>query len=186
MIWFAGLGNPGTKYAGTRHNVGFMAVDRFAEKWGLDWKSGKFRADIAEGRVNGARVALIKPLTFMNLSGEAVRAFADYYRLSVDQMVVIYDDLDTEFGKMRLRYKGSAGGHNGIKSIIAHMGTQEFKRIRIGISRPPAGEDVVPYVLSDFPRSARDELAAVLDKTCNAMEDLLQQPFDKVMARYNG
>ena len=129
---------------------------------------------------------LVKPLTFMNLSGAAVRAFIDYYKLDVDDMIVIYDDLDTEFGKLRIRYKGSAGGHNGIKSIIQHIGTEHFKRIRFGISRPPAGQQVVSYVLSNFEKEKTNVLESVIELAIEAMEKMVHEPFDKVMAVYNG
>lgn len=143
------------------------------------------KAEVAEGVVTGEKVVLLKPMTFMNLSGEAVRAMMDYYGYDPDDLVVLYDDLDTDFGAMRLRYKGSAGGHNGIKSIISHLGSSEFKRVRIGISRPAPGEEVTHYVLSDFPRADRPALEQVLEQVADAMEQMLSDPFDKVMARYN-
>jgi PTH1 family peptidyl-tRNA hydrolase len=185
--WIAGLGNPGGKYEGTRHNVGFMAVDRMAERLGLRWTTNaRCRAQIAEGRLaNGETVVLLKPQTYMNLSGESVRAYMDYYKLPLEDFIVIYDDMDTEVGQLRLRYKGSAGGHNGIKSIIQHTGTEQFKRIRIGISRPPEGVDVIHYVLSDFARSERAIIDKVLDLTCDAIEMASVEAFDKVMAKFN-
>lgn len=186
MKWIVGLGNPGRQYAKTRHNVGFMAVDRFADHLGIKMKDNKsFRAFIGEGQAQGHKVVLIKPQTFMNLSGEAVRAFRDFYKADVEQLIVLYDDLDTEFGKLRLRYKGSAGGHNGMKSLIQHLGTEQFKRIRLGISRPPVGYGVTDYVLSKFARKEREVLDRMLDDACRALHDALEHPFDKVMAKYN-
>jgi PTH1 family peptidyl-tRNA hydrolase len=185
MKWFVGLGNPGPKYAMNRHNVGFMALDVFASRHGFTWKAAKTKAEWAEGIVSGEKVVLIKPTTYMNLSGEAVRFFLDDYHYDPEDLVVLYDDLDTEFGAIRLRYKGGPGGHNGIKSIIAHLGTSEFKRVRIGISRPEPGIDIADYVLSDFPRADRDELKQVLEQVADAMEHMLTEPFDKVMAQYN-
>lgn len=187
MKWIAGLGNPGGKYEGTRHNVGFMAVDRMAERMGIRWTSNaRCRALLAEGRLaNGESVVLLKPQTYMNLSGESIRAYMDYYKLPLEDFIVIYDDMDTEVGQLRLRYKGSAGGHNGIKSIIQHTGTEQFKRIRIGISRPPEGVDVIHYVLSDFAKSERSIIDKVLDLTCDAIEMASAEAFDKVMAKFN-
>lgn len=185
MRWMVGLGNPGRKYAKNRHNVGFMAIDRFAEMHGIKVSQKKFGALYGEGIVDGVKVALIKPMTYMNLSGEAVRAFLDFTKSELAEGMVIYDDLDTAFGQIRLRYQGGPGGHNGIKSIIAHVGTQQFNRIRIGISRPEPGYDVADYVLKDFAKAERAQLEEVLACSAKAMTDALTQPFDKVMAYYN-
>lgn len=187
MKWIAGLGNPGGKYEGTRHNVGFMAVDRMAERLGVRWTvNTRCRALVGEGRLaNGETVVLLKPQTYMNLSGESIRAYMNYYKLPLEDFIVVYDDMDTEVGQLRLRYKGSAGGHNGIKSIIQHTGTEQFKRIRIGISRPPEGMEIVHYVLSDFTRSERPIIDKVLDLTCDAIEMASGEAFDKVMAKFN-
>ena len=185
MKWIVGLGNPGGKYAQNRHNVGFMAIDRFAERHGIAVTSNKYKSLYGEGFVDGVKVALLKPMTYMNLSGEAVRAFMDYTKSSVEEGIVVYDDLDTEFGQIRLRYQGSPGGHNGIKSIVQHTGTQTFNRIRIGVSRPAPGYVIADYVLSDFSKAEREGLADVLDKSANALTDSLSQAFEKVMAKYN-
>ena len=187
MKWIAGLGNPGGKYEGTRHNVGFMAVDRMAERLGVRWTvNTRCRALVCEGRLaNGETVVLLKPQTYMNLSGESIRAYMNYYKLPLEDFIVVYDDMDTEVGQLRLRYKGSAGGHNGMKSIIQHTGTEQFKRIRIGISRPPEGMEIVHYVLSDFTRSERPIIDKVLDLTCDAIEMASGEAFDKVMAKFN-
>jgi len=185
-MWIVGLGNPGKQYAATRHNIGFMAIDRLSERWGIPVQRNQCKALIGEGNVQGRKVHLIKPMTYMNLSGEAVRAFMDYYKKDLGDLIVIYDDLDTPFGKMRLRYKGSAGGHNGIKSIIQHTGSQQFNRIRLGISRPAPGEDIVDYVLSPFSQEELAKLPELLDKTCDSLEYLLHNPFEKTMARFNG
>ncbi len=186
MKWFVGLGNPGAKYANTRHNVGFMALDRFAQEQGISITKSQGRAEIGEGVIRGHKVVLIKPMTYMNLSGEAVRAYMQFYKVDLADMVVLYDDLDTEIGKIRLRYQGSAGGHNGIKSIIQHVGTQTFDRIRIGISRPPAGYDIADYVLSPYPKSQTELLDQSLERSCEAMLHALEHPFDRTMAQFNG
>ncbi|PZE19203.1 aminoacyl-tRNA hydrolase [Paenibacillus xerothermodurans] len=186
MKWFVGLGNPGTQYQSTRHNIGFMAIDRFAEKHGIKVTQSKCKALVGEGHVNGTKVYLIKPMTYMNLSGESIRAFMDFYKASIDDLVVIYDDLDTPFGQIRLRYQGSAGGHNGIKSTIQHLGTQSFNRIRMGISRPAPGHNIADYVLSSFSKEEFKTMPKVLETTCDAMEYSLDQPFEKTMAKFNG
>jgi PTH1 family peptidyl-tRNA hydrolase len=182
---FVGLGNPGPQYAKTRHNIGFMAIDRFAEKWGLTKFQNKCKGLLAEGNVNGEKVFLLKPMTYMNLSGESVRAFLDFYKASLDDVIVLYDDLDTPYGSIRLRYQGGAGGHNGIKSIIQHAGTQVFNRIRIGISRPQPGYDIANYVLSAFTKDEFGKMEPLLDTIAEAMEYALQQPFEKTMAKFN-
>lgn len=185
MKWIAGLGNPGRKYAKSRHNVGFMAVDRFAEKHGISLGKEKFRALYGEGIIGGEKVAILKPQTFMNLSGESIRAFLDFTKSEAKEGIIVYDDLDTAFGRIRLRYQGSAGGHNGIKSVIAHLGTQTFNRVRVGIDRPPAHVPVIDYVLGDFTRAERKLLPEVLDRVADALTDALAEPFDRVMAKYN-
>lgn len=186
MKCFVGLGNPGRAYTHTRHNIGFMAIDRFAEKLGGVRFQSKCKSELAEVRVGSEKVYLLKPLTYMNLSGEAIRAFMDYYKVDIQDIVILYDDRDTDFGKIRLRYKGSAGGHNGIKSVIAHAGTQEFKRIRMGISRPKPGVDIADYVLSNFSKAEMEELPSILDRTCEAMEFFLDHTFEATMAKFNG
>jgi PTH1 family peptidyl-tRNA hydrolase len=183
---FVGLGNPGKQYEMNRHNVGFMAVDRFAAKWGIHNFQNKGKAVLGEGNIQGTKVLLLKPMTYMNLSGEAVRACMDFYKISVEDIMIIYDDMDTSFGQIRLRYQGSAGGHNGIKSIIQHVGTQSFNRIRIGVSRPSIpGMNIADYVLSNFPKAEAAELNQVLDQTCEAMEYSLKESFERTMAKFN-
>lgn len=187
MKWFVGLGNPGKQYETTRHNIGFMAVDRFAEKHGIKVTQNKCKGLLGEGHVAGEKVYLLKPMTYMNLSGESMRAFMDFYKASIEDLVVIYDDMDTAFGSIRLRYQGSAGGHNGIKSTIQHLGTQSFNRIRMGISRPAIpGYDIADYVLSQFTKEEKQGMSQVLDTTCDAMEFALRHSFEKTMAKFNG
>ncbi|WP_019536487.1 aminoacyl-tRNA hydrolase [Paenibacillus ginsengihumi] len=186
MKWFVGLGNPGKQYEHTRHNIGFMALDRFADKHGIAITQSKCKGLLGEGHVAGHKVYLLKPMTYMNLSGESIRAFMDYYKAPIEDLVVVYDDLDTAFGSIRLRYQGSAGGHNGIKSAIQHLGTQTFNRIRMGISRPAPGSDIAGYVLHAFSKEEFGRLPEVLDKTSEAMEHLLTNPFEKTMAKFNG
>lgn len=186
MKWIVGLGNPGSRYKRTRHNIGFMAVDRFAKQWGIKMSNNsKCMAEVGEGNVQGVKVVLLKPMTYMNLSGESVRSFMDYFKVNLEDAIILYDDLDTPYGNIRLRYQGSSGGHNGIKSIIQHVGTQSFNRIRIGISRPETGVAVVDYVLTPFSRMEQAALPEVLQNCCDALEHALDQPFEKTMAKYN-
>ncbi|MCD1261890.1 aminoacyl-tRNA hydrolase [Paenibacillus athensensis] len=185
MKCFVGLGNPGKQYEMNRHNVGFMALDRFAAKWNFGSYQAKGKGMLAEGHVNGSKVYLLKPMTYMNLSGEALRAFLDFYKADLADVTIVYDDMDTPYGQIRLRYQGSAGGHNGIKSIIQHTGTQQFNRIRIGVSRPAPGYNIADYVLSNFSKEEAPALGQVLDLTGEAMAAIVEQPFEKTMAKFN-
>lgn len=186
MKWVVGLGNPGVQYASTRHNIGFMAIDALADRFNINVKDSKCKALIGEGRVGTEKLVLIKPMTYMNLSGESVRAYMDYYKVSLEDLIVLYDDMDTEAGRIRVRYQGSSGGHNGIKSIIQHTGTQTFNRIRMGISRPAQGRDIVDYVLQSFSKAEKDAIQQSIDKTCDAVEYSLTHTFEQTMAKYNG
>ena len=167
------------------YNAGFMAIDKLSKEWNIDLnEEKKFKGQIGRGVVKGEKVILLKPTTFMILSGESVRAVMDFYDVEVEDVIVIYDDLDLPHGKIRLRLKGSAGGHNGIKSLIAHLKTQEFKRIRVGIDRHPK-IPVVDYVLGKF---TEDELALVnqaIDLTAGACTLALTDSFNKVMTEYS-
>ncbi|MEC0182754.1 aminoacyl-tRNA hydrolase [Paenibacillus peoriae] len=185
MKWIVGLGNPGPQYEKTRHNVGFMALDALASRHNIQINQSKCKALIGEGHIGGVKTVLIKPMTYMNLSGESLRAYMDYYKADLEDLIVVYDDLDTEVGKIRLRYQGSAGGHNGIKSIIQHTGTQSFNRIRMGISRPEPGYAIVDYVLGTFPRKEKDLLIGMIEDTCSALEYSLGHPFERTMAEFN-
>lgn len=185
MKLFIGLGNPGPKYAKTRHNVGFMALDLLSQNWNITFSNEKkFKGDIGRGVINGEKVILLKPMTYMNLSGESVRAVMDFYDIAVEDIIVIYDDLDLPNGKIRTRLKGSAGGHNGIKSLIAHTGTQEFKRVRIGIDRHPK-IPVVDYVLGKFSEDEQALISQAIDITLKACELTLTDSFNKVMTEFN-
>ena len=183
-----GLGNPGEKYIETKHNVGFMLVDKICKDLDLKFTADKiFQADIASTFLNGEKVYFVKPTTFMNASGLAVRAFLAYYNLTVEDLIVIYDDLDMEVGKIRFRQKGSAGGHNGIKSIIKEIGTQEFDRIKIGIGRPKDKMTVVNYVLGKFDKKDEITIFNTLDKVDKAVNYYLQtKNFEQTMQKFNG
>lgn len=181
-----GLGNPGKPYEHTRHNIGFEVIDELANKWNAPLNQSKFNGMYASVHRPEGKVILLKPLTYMNLSGECVRPLMDYFDIDVEDIIVIYDDLDLETGKLRLRGKGSAGGHNGIKSLIQHLGTQEFNRIRVGVNRPPAGMKVADYVLSKFSKDDQPIVKEAIDKSCDAVETALKKPFLEVMNQYNG
>ncbi|MGG0658045.1 aminoacyl-tRNA hydrolase [Rummeliibacillus pycnus] len=185
MKLIIGLGNPGRDYEHTHHNVGFDTIDLLAEKWGISLNQQKFNAIYGTAHRPEGKVMLMKPLTYMNLSGEAVRPMMDYYDIDVEDIVVIYDDLDLEKGKLRLRQKGSAGGHNGIKSLIQHIGTQNYNRIRIGISRPPVGMKVPDYVLSRFSKEDQPVMQEAFGRAADACEYWLEKPFAEVMNRFN-
>ena len=181
-----GLGNPGDKYFETKHNVGFMFIDQLAKKQNVTFTHDKiFQADLASFFFNGEKIYLVKPTTFMNESGKAVHALLTYYGLDIEDLLIIYDDLDMEVGKIRLRAKGSAGGHNGIKSIIQHIGTQTFNRVKIGIGRPKNG--VVNHVLSKFDKDDYIGILQSIDKVDDSVNYYLQEKnFEKTMQRYNG
>lgn len=186
MKMIVGLGNPGKQYENTRHNIGFMALDRLADSYGVSWsQETKFQAKVASAMVDGEKILLVKPMTYMNESGQAVEKMSQYYKIDPDNMLIIYDDLDLPTGKLRLRQSGSAGGHNGIKSIISHLGTSKFKRIRTGIDRPDK-QSVVDYVLGELRRDEQDKLSSSFDYIQSAVDLWLQSDdFNQVMNRFN-
>jgi peptidyl-tRNA hydrolase, PTH1 family len=185
-----GLGNPGPKYAHTRHNIGFDLVDRLAQRWRISLsEQRRFQGDCGEGMAAGQKLYLLKPNTFMNKSGQSVRALLDWYKLSPQQVLVIYDDMDLPIGKLRLRLNGSAGGHNGMKSLIAHLGTPEFPRLRVGIGRSPdsgIAQETISHVLGRFAPQEQRLLGEVLDMAADAVELALRQGVEKSMSLYNG
>lgn len=185
MKLIVGLGNPGREYELTRHNIGFMAIDELAKRWNISLNEQKFKGIFGAGFVNGEKVILLKPLTYMNLSGESIRPLMDYYKIDVEDFVVLYDDLDIPVGKLRLRMKGSAGGHNGVKSTISHLGTQEFQRIRMGIDRPKNGMKVVDYVLGRFTSEEIPDVNHSIEKVADACEEWLNKPFLQIMNTFN-
>lgn len=179
-----GLGNPGRKYAFNRHNVGFMTVDRLAARHGIELKRAQSRAIIGTGRIGNRAVVLAKPQTFMNLSGEAVGALLHYYRIAPEALLVIYDELDIPFGTLRLREKGGAGGHNGMRSIIQHLGN-EFPRLRLGIGRPPGQLDPAAFVLQDFRQTELPVVSEMLDTAIDAVETFVADGIQMAMSRFN-
>jgi PTH1 family peptidyl-tRNA hydrolase len=183
-----GLGNPGTKYANTRHNVGWMVLDAFAQKHGVTIDRSGFHGIYGEMRwpATGDKVILLKPLTYMNLSGRSAAPAARFYKVSPAEILAVYDDLDLPPGKLRMREKGSAGGHNGMKSMIQELGTQEFPRLRIGIGRPAPGWEVPDWVLAPFGPDDAAAIAQVLPRAVEAIETFLTEGTLKAMSRYNG
>jgi PTH1 family peptidyl-tRNA hydrolase len=180
-----GLGNPGSKYELTRHNIGFLLVDQLADKYVPAGFRQKGQVLVAEGAIVGEKVLLAKPQTFMNLSGQGVVPLAQFYKILPPDILVVYDDLDLEVGKIRLRTKGGAGGHNGIKSIIQLLGTEEFPRLRIGVGRPPADEDAADYVLSRFTKEEWPVITKVIASGVTAVEAFLKEGMQQAMNIYN-
>lgn len=187
MKLVVGLGNPGAKYADTRHNAGFWVVDEVAHRLGSECSREKWKSLVTEVRVGTERVILCKPQTFMNNSGEAARAVFDYFsELSAEDVIAIYDDMDFPVGDLRLREKGSAGGHNGVKSLIAHLGTESFARVRVGIGRPAEKSAVISYVLSPFPAAERPVMEETVNRAGQAVLFALENSFTLAMNRFNG
>lgn len=181
-----GLGNPGQRYDGTRHNVGFDVIDRILDKHQLKMTDQKFRADYTVARIHGEKCLFVKPFTYMNLSGEALLPLMSYYGVGMEDILVVYDDMDLEPGRIRLRQVGSSGGHNGMKSIIEMLGDTAFNRIKVGVGRPQGGWKVVDHVLAPFQTDERIEVERAIDESVLAIEDWLSgQTFLEVMNTYN-
>lgn len=186
MVIIAGLGNPTKEYENTRHNIGFMAVDALADKYDIRVMDCRHRALLGKGMIGGTKVVLVKPLTYMNLSGEAIRAVVDYYKVdAASELIVIYDDISLDVGQLRIRKKGSAGGHNGIKNIIANLGDDTFLRIKIGVGEKPKGYDLADYVLGHFNREEQEIMAESLEKVDGAVSLMIEGGVDMAMNQYN-
>lgn len=181
-----GLGNPGKQYENTRHNVGFWTVDELARRWNMSFGKTERKAQVADGVIRERRVLLAKPQTYMNLSGEAVRSLADFYKIEIARIFVISDDLDLPLGTLRLRKSGSHGGQNGIRSVLQHLGTQEVSRARIGIGRPPGRMDAAAYVLRPFEGDDAITVRIVVDRAADAVETWLTDGIELAMTRHNG
>lgn len=186
MYIIAGLGNPTKQYEKTRHNAGFDTIDMIADKYQIEMNETKYKAVCGRGIIAGQKVLLVKPQTFMNNSGESIGAFLRFYKLDpAEQLLVIYDDISLEPGNIRIRLKGSAGGHNGIKSIIAHAGTQEFARIKIGVGQKPKEWDLADYVLGHFSKAERAEVEEAMKDAAAAVELILSDDAGQAMNLYN-
>ena len=184
MFLIVGLGNPGSQYEDTRHNIGFKVVDNIAKEYNIEINRQKFKGVCGEGFINGEKVILLKPTTYMNLSGESIREVVDFYKLSNDDVLVIYDDISLDVGRLRIREKGSAGGHNGIKSIIAHLGTDIFPRIKVGVGQPNV--DLVNYVLGKFTKEDMEVLNESIDASTRAAKEIISNDVKTAMNIYNG
>ena len=180
-----GLGNYGTKYAGTRHNMGFDTVTRLSDTLGIKLDTKRFKGLCGFGFIGGEKVVLVQPQTYMNLSGECVRAVLDFFKLTNKDIIVVYDDVSLEPGQLRLRKKGSAGGHNGIKSIIAHLGTEEFDRVKVGVGAKPEGWDLADYVLGRFPKEEEPLIRDAICEAAKACESIIVDGMDSAMNVYN-
>lgn len=185
MYVIVGLGNPTREYTATRHNIGFDAVTRIADDYNIALNIKKHRAICGKGYIEGQKVILAQPQTYMNLSGESVRELMDYYKITTEELIVIYDDISLDVGQLRIRAKGSAGGHNGMKNIIAHLGTQEFPRIKIGVGDKPKGWDLADYVLGRFPNEEQEMVREVLKKVSDATKIIVSDGIDAAMNQYN-
>lgn len=185
MKLIVGLGNPGKEYEKTRHNAGFRFLDTYAEKKGLSFNKEKFKGLYTELNHNGEKVILLKPQKYMNLSGEVINDFMNFFKINPEDILIIYDDLDTEKGKIKIKYKGSSGGHNGLKNIENHLKTQEYKRIKIGISKDK-DQDKIDYVIGKVPNEEYELINSVNKKAENIIDDYLNMTFDNFMNKYNG
>jgi PTH1 family peptidyl-tRNA hydrolase len=181
-----GLGNPGKEYERTRHNMGYFVADELARRWTLSFGRSERRARVADGMIRDRRVLLAKPQTYMNLSGEAVRSLVDFYKIELNEIIVISDDLDIPLGTLRVRAGGGHGGQNGVRSIIQHLGTQNFARVRLGIGRPPGRMAPADYVLRPFAGDDAILAAQVVDRAADAVETWLQVGIELAMTRHNG
>lgn len=185
MYVIVGLGNPGKKYKVSRHNIGFEVVDEFARSNNIKMNKSKFKAIIGEGNVFGEKVVVVKPQTYMNLSGESVMSIMKFYNLEIENLIVVYDDIDLDVGKLRIRKKGSGGSHNGMKNIIYLLKKDGFPRVRVGVGKPPAGRDLADYVLSHFKKDEQEILIPVVKDAVSAIETIIKDDLDLAMNKYN-
>lgn len=186
MFIIAGLGNPGRQYEGTRHNIGWQVIDELAEKYNIKVIENKFKGLIGKGMIGSEKAVLLKPLTYMNLSGESVSEAVNFYKIDeTTQLIVVADDISLDAGHIRMRKKGSAGGHNGLKNIIAHLGHEEFMRIKMGVGDKPAGYDLADYVLGHFSREEEKIMNESRKTAVLAIETIMSDGIDKAMNLYN-
>lgn len=186
MYIIAGLGNPTRTYEGTRHNIGFEVIDRLADSFRIDVSIQKNKALCGKGVIEGQKVILAKPQTYMNLSGDSLRELAAYYKVEPENIIVVFDDISLEPGQIRIRPKGSAGGHNGVKNIIARLGTEEFPRVKVGVGEKPKGWDLTDYVLSRFSSEDRKVMDESVKLAAEAVVAIMTQGTDAAMNKYNG
>lgn len=185
MYLIVGLGNPESDYANTRHNMGFNVINEITNSTGIKVSKSKFDALYGMGEINGKKVILVKPQTYMNLSGESVIKFKKFYKISNKNIIVIYDDIDLKVGDIRLKPKGSAGTHNGMKSVIQNLGTEEFIRVRVGIGAPKENEDIIKYVIGPIPKREKDILDESTKKACSSVLEIIENGIDSAMNQFN-
>ncbi|WP_130819941.1 aminoacyl-tRNA hydrolase [Anaerococcus vaginimassiliensis] len=185
MYCIVGLGNPGLKYENTRHNAGFLTIDYLANKFGIDVKKSKFKSLYGQGVISGQKVMLVKPQTYMNNSGEAVREIINFYKFDIDKLIVIYDDIDIEFGTIRIRKKGSAGTHNGMKSIIYQIQDDKFPRIKIAVGKKPEYMDLANFVLSGFTEKEAEAIREEIKLAADSIETMIESSIDMSMNKFN-
>ena len=186
MTIIVGLGNPGNKYLNSRHNVGFSVVDALSDKYGIKVNRLRHRALIGDGNIKGERVLLVKPQTFMNLSGESVRDIVEWYNNPIENTIIIFDDADLPVGTIRIRQRGSAGTHNGMKSVIYQLRSDDFPRIRVGIGNAPENWDMADYVLSRFNDNETEHIKSSIDRAADAAASIVASGVDAAMNMYNG
>ena len=184
MILIVGLGNPGKQYEQTRHNIGFDVIDYMANKYNIDVNREKFKGICGEGFIENKKVILLKPLTYMNLSGESIRELANFYKLEDDERIVVYDDISLDIGRLRIREKGSAGGHNGIKSIIQNLGGDKFPRVKVGVGQPK--DNLVNHVLGKFSKEDREHIEKVIPVVSDAIVEIVKNDAKESMNKFNG
>ena len=184
MILIVGLGNPGNQYEQTRHNIGFDVIDYMANKYNIDVNREKFKGICGEGFIENKKVILLKPLTYMNLSGESIRELANFYKLEDDEIIVVYDDISLDIGRLRIREKGSAGGHNGIKSIIQNLGGDKFPRVKVGVGQPK--DNLVNHVLGKFSKEDREHIEKVTPVVSDAIVEIVKNDAKESMNKFNG
>lgn len=184
MILIVGLGNPGKQYEQTRHNIGFDVIDYMANKYNIDVNREKFKGICGEGFIENKKVILLKPLTYMNLSGESIRELANFYKLEDDEIIVVYDDISLDIGRLRIREKGSAGGHNGIKSIIQNLGEDKFPRVKVGVGQPK--DNLVNHVLGKFSKEDREHIEKVIPVVSDAIVEIVKNDAKESMNKFNG
>ncbi|MDM0621000.1 aminoacyl-tRNA hydrolase [Clostridium perfringens] len=184
MILIVGLGNPGKQYEQTRHNIGFDVIDYMANKYNIDVNREKFKGICGEGFIENKKIILLKPLTYMNLSGESIRELANFYKLEDDEIIVVYDDISLDIGRLRIREKGSAGGHNGIKSIIQNLGGDKFPRVKVGVGQPK--DNLVNHVLGKFSKEDREHIEKVIPVVSDAIVEIVKNDAKESMNKFNG
>ena len=184
MILIVGLGNPGKQYEQTRHNIGFDVIDYMANKYNIDVNREKFKGICGEGFIENKKVILLKPLKYMNLSGESIRELANFYKLEDDEIIVVYDDISLDIGRLRIREKGSAGGHNGIKSIIQNLGGDKFPRVKVGVGQPK--DNLVNHVLGKFSKEDREHIEKVIPVVSDAIVEIVKNDAKESMNKFNG